>query len=127
MAKNLHMFMVKVTDTIRTAMEKITINKYRVVVVLDGGKVVGTVSDGDIRRAFLKEVLPIAPVESIMNINCRTTMETDPQKLAEIIRKEKVTVLPVVNKENDLVDVFLAYEPFFEVQDNCATGGGESD
>lgn len=114
MTKNLDKFTVKVTDTIHTAMEKITINKYRAVVVLDGAKVVGTVSDGDIRRSFLKEVLPIAPVESIMNINCRTTIETNPRKLAEIICREKVTILPIVNEKNELLDVFLAYEPLFK-------------
>lgn len=105
-------FVVSVTDTIRTAMEKITQNRHRVVVVLDTRRVVGTVSDGDLRRAFLQEVLPIAPVEKIMNINCRTTRETDPERQREAIRREKVTVLPVVNEQNELVDLVLAYEPF---------------
>lgn len=119
------MFTVKVTDTIRTAMLKITRNKYRVVVVLDGTKVVGTVSDGDIRRAFLKEVLPIAPVEKIMNINCRTTTETDPQKVKEAIRREMVTVLPIVTDQNELIDVALAYEPFLEGEGDSRTGEGK--
>lgn len=114
MTKNLDIFTVNVSDTIRTAMLKITANKYRVVVVLDGTKVVGTVSDGDIRRAFLKEVLPLAPVERIMNINCRTTTETEPTKQREAIRREKVTVLPVVKEQNELVDLVLAYEPFVD-------------
>ena len=112
MTKHLEAFTVQVTETIRTAMEKITANRYRVVVVLDGNTVVGTVSDGDIRRAFLKEVLPIAPVEQIMNLNCLTTTETDGKRLAEIIQREKVTVLPVVNSRRELLDVALAYEPF---------------
>ena len=124
MTKNLDLFTVQVTDTIRTAMLKITANKYRVVVVLDGTKVVGTVSDGDIRRAFLKEVLPIAPVEKIMNINCRMTTETDPQKLRAIIRREMVTVLPIVNDENELLDVALAYEPIFGYEQGDSTGTG---
>ena len=122
MTKNLDNFTVDRTDTIRTAMLKITANRYRVVVVLDSRKVVGTVSDGDIRRAFLKEVLPIAPVEKIMNINCRTTTETDPQRLKEIIRREKVTVLPIVNNENELIDVALAYEPFVNEEGDSETG-----
>ena len=112
MAKNLNPFTIQVTDTMRVAMEKITANKCRAVVVLDRGKVVGTVSDGDLRRAFLKEVLPIAPVEEIMNINCRTTTETDPKKQAEIIRQEQVTVLPVIDNDNTLVDIVLGFEPF---------------
>lgn len=112
MTNNLDLFTVKVTDSIRTAMEKISVNHYRVAIVLDGNRVVGTASDGDIRRALLRNVMPIAPVEKIMNINCKTTTERDPVKQAEIIRREMVTVLPVVNAENELVDVAVAYEPF---------------
>jgi CBS domain-containing protein len=107
-------FTVSITDTIHTAMEKITRNKHRAVVVLDGKCVVGTVSDGDIRRAFLHDVLPIAPVAKIMNVNCRTTTERDRARQRQQILKEKVTVLPVVNEAHELVDVVAAYEPFGE-------------
>lgn len=112
MPRSSEMFIVDRIDTIRTAMLKITANRHRAVVVLDGRIVVGTVSDGDIRRAFLKDVLPIAPVEQIMNINCRTTKERDPKVLAEIIRRERITLLPVVGDDNELLDIALAYEPF---------------
>jgi CBS domain-containing protein len=112
MAKDLNQFTVQVTETIKDAMMKITANKHRVVIVLDGNKVVGTVSDGDIRRALLKEVLPISPVEKIMNLNCRTTTERHPERLAEIMAHEQVTVLPIVGDDNEFLDVSLAYEPF---------------
>src|SRR5258706_6261878 len=112
MVISLEDFTVESNATVRAAMLKITANHYRVVVVLDGKKVVGTVSDGDVRRAFLKDVLPIAPVEQIMNINCETTTETDRERLKEIILSKQVTVLPVVNNENELIDIVVAYEPF---------------
>ena len=105
-------FVVQVTDTIRTAMEKITNNKHRVVVVLDGQKVVGTVSDGDVRRAFLRDILPISPVEKIMNINCITTTETDRTLAVKFARQKHVTVLPVINESNELIDIALSLEPF---------------
>lgn len=114
MGRPLELYTVQVTDSIQTAMRKITANRSRVVVVLDGTRVVGTVSDGDIRRALLKEILPVAPVEKIMNLNCRMTTERDAARLAEIVRREKVTLLPIVTGQNELVDVFVAYEPFFE-------------
>jgi CBS domain-containing protein len=119
MIKQIAQFTVQVTDTIQTAMQKITANKHRAVVVVDGTRVVGTVSDGDIRRAFLKEVLPLAPVEQIMNLNCRTTMETDPTEQRKAIMRERVTVLPVVNGSGELLDVVLAYEPFDKGQDDA--------
>jgi len=108
------LYTVAHTDTIRTAMEKIERNHHRVVVVLDDGKVVGTVSDGDIRRAFLHDVLPIAPVSRIMQLNPHVTTEPDRGRRHELMARERVTVLPVVNDENTLVDVELAYEPFDE-------------
>ncbi len=107
------MFTVARGDSIRQAMEKITRNIHRVVVVLDGRRVVGTVSDGDIRRALLREVMLIAPVEKIMNVNCRVTRESDPVRQREALLREKTTVLPVVDPAGDLVDVVLAYEPSF--------------
>lgn len=114
MTKQLEKFTVQRTDTIQTAMLKITANRYRAVVVLEETTVVGTVSDGDIRRALLKGVLPIAPVEQIMNMNCRTTTDTDPVEQRKAIVREKVTLMPVVSRKNELVDVILAYEPFGE-------------
>ena len=61
---------------------------------------------------MLKEVLPMAPMEEIMNLNCLTTLETDPRKQAQLLQEKKVTLLPVVTGQNKLVDVALAYEPF---------------
>ena len=112
MSQSLADYTVSVTDTIRDAMRKIDRNKHRVVVVLDGEYVVGTVSDGDVRRAFLNDVLPIAPVEKIMNVNCTRTQERDPARLRALVLELRVTVLPVVDVQNRLLDVAVAYEPF---------------
>jgi CBS domain-containing protein len=109
---DLALYTVTPTDSIRTAMEKIERNKHRVVIVVDDGQVLGTVSDGDIRRAFLHDVLPLAPVAQIMQLNPHVTQETRPEERARILREEKVTVLPIVTADNRLMDVELAYEPF---------------
>jgi CBS domain-containing protein len=113
MAHDLSLFTVAPTDSIRRAMQKIEANKHRVVVVVDDGRVLGTVSDGDIRRAFLHDVMDISPVSRIMQLNPHVTTETDAAKRHELIRREQVTVLPVVTDDNRLIDVELAYEPDF--------------
>ena len=46
-------FTVNVEDTAFEALEKIELNKYGTVIVLKGEKVVGTLSDGDIRKILL--------------------------------------------------------------------------
>lgn len=106
-------YTVTMEATIREAMEKIDKNKHRAVVVVDDERrVIGMVSDGDIRRAFLKNMLPIAPVRQIMNMNPQTTRERNPAKLAKLASQKKVTLLPVVSEDNRLLDVILAFEPF---------------
>ena len=109
---DLALYTVDHTDTIRFAMEKIERNHHRVVVVLDDGRVVGTVSDGDIRRAFLHDVLPISPVSRIMQLNPHVTTASDASVRQGELRRHKVTVLPIVSDDNRLLDVELAYEPF---------------
>jgi CBS domain-containing protein len=113
MSADLSLFTVVATDTIRTAMERITANKLRAVVVVDDDRrVLGVVSDGDIRRAFLHDVLAIAPVSQIMQINPRVTSERSATKRHEQAVHDKVTLLPIVDDDYRLVGVEAGYEPF---------------
>lgn len=114
MRPSLDLFTVDITDSVQTAMERINENKHRAVLVLDAGRVVGVVSDGDVRRAFLRSVLPIAPVSQIMNLNFIATEERDRASASKILRSARVTVLPIVDAERRLVDIVLAYEPTFD-------------
>lgn len=113
MERRIEPYTVQITDTVHTAMLRITANRSRTVVVLDGETVVGVVSDGDIRRAFLREMLAITPVQKIMNINGIVTQERDPGRQRAIIRAEKVNLLPVVDTDHKLVDIVLGLEPEF--------------
>lgn len=111
MAK-LGQYTVAPTETIRVTMEKIEKNGMRAVIVVDERKVVGTVSDGDIRRALLHNVLLMSPVSGIMQLNPRVTSTADPRERDELIAEHNLTLLPIVDDDNRLVDVQLAYEPF---------------
>lgn len=111
---SLDLFVVDITDSVQTAMERINENKHRAVLVLDHGRVVGVVSDGDVRRAFLRAVLPIAPVSQVMNLNFVSTEERDQATASKVLRSARVTVLPIVDGERQLLDIVLAYEPTFE-------------
>ncbi len=115
MAPDLALFAIHQSSTIRDAMERIEANRHRVVIVVDDERrVLGTVSDGDIRRAFLHDVLPIAPVTRIMQLNPRVITEAELPRGAEALKEKHVTVLPVVSDDNQLVDVLLAYEPLVD-------------
>jgi CBS domain-containing protein len=115
MSADLNLYTIPATATVRDAMERIEANRHRVVIVVDEEwRVLGTVSDGDIRRAFLHDVLQISPVTTIMQLNPRTVGEDSLADPAEALRHKHVTLLPVVTRDNRLVDVLLAYEPLIE-------------
>lgn len=103
---------VSPTDTIRVSMEKINDNGMRAVIVVEGQKVVGTVSDGDIRRALLNDILPMSPVSGIMQLNPQVTATSDIEERRHLMASHNLTLLPVVDATNNLVDVELAYDPF---------------
>ncbi|MEJ2887913.1 CBS domain-containing protein [Actinomycetospora aeridis] len=108
----LEAYTVSPTDTIRATMEKINDNGMRAVVVVEDEVVVGTVSDGDIRRAMLQDVLTISPVSGVMQLNPQVTTTSDPGARRDMIDRHHLTLLPIVDGANRLVDVELAYDPF---------------
>lgn len=115
MTSQLEPYTIHHASTIREAMERIEANKHRVVIVVDDERrVLGTVSDGDIRRAFLHDVLPLAPVTRIMQLNPHVVAEADRARGLDVLKEKQVTVLPVVSEDNRLIDVLLAYEPLVE-------------
>lgn len=112
MTGDLTLFTIHHASTIRDAMERIEANRHRVVVVVDDElRVLGTVSDGDVRRAFLHDALPITPVSRIMQLNPRVITVAERGRGLEALKEKHVTVLPVVDEQNRLVDVLVAYEP----------------
>jgi dTDP-glucose pyrophosphorylase len=67
-------------------------------VVNEGGMLVGTVTDGDIRRGLLKGLALHDPVSSVMNANPLTATETTPlQLLEEQARARKLKYIPILD------------------------------
>lgn len=102
--------------SVREAMVRITGKVFLFQVVVDNaGKVVGTLTDGDIRRAILRGITPEDPVRSCMNSNPITgrvgEIEENGHKLEQIQLNagERATFLPVADTTMQLVDI-LVYE-----------------
>lgn len=97
------------TATLKEAMEAITANqKGAVVVVDDDNTLVGILSDGDVRRGFLREASLITPVQKVMNINFLFLQEgTGESSEAIFQQRSEITILPMVDKQHKLKDVFV--------------------
>lgn len=91
--------------TIVEAMKKIDMNSYQVLFVVDGkGCLLGSVSDGDIRRALIKNGQLDQKIAKLMNT--KTQYICEGETWDENYWKEHVgiSVVPVVNSNNVIID-----------------------
>ena len=80
-------------------------------IVSSNGKLVGTVTDGDIRRGLLKGLDFNSPINSIMNINPMVAPQKIKKKDAiQLMKSNKIYHLPLVNKSHHVVDMFFLNE-----------------
>ncbi len=74
--------------------------------VVDDTKVIGSITDGDIRRALIRDIPMCSPVEKIMNKNFKFILqnEKDVDKI-RAIRSSGIQLLPCLNDQGELIHV----------------------
>lgn len=97
------------TDSIRRAAEILQSQELKIVLVCDAQqKLLGTVTDGDIRRAVVQALDFATPVETVMNTTPRVTHRHDnPDELTDFMRREVIRHLPEVDEDGRVVNIFL--------------------
>lgn len=104
---NLKAFIVENNISIIDALQKIDQNKKGFLIVTDSnGSVLGTLTDGDIRRAFIKG---FAVNDSIASIYTKTfrylTLKDGIPGATELFKSESIKFLPVLDDEKKLLNV----------------------
>lgn len=105
---------LKTFDDVLLALERTGVGS--LVVVDESFKLVGLITDGDIRRALLKKEID---VETIINKKPEAWLDTHARQ-AGINHMKKIhrNILPIINQENTLVDVLCLDEISFDTIDN---------
>ena len=79
--------------------------KMKMIVIVDSdNKVVGTITDGDIRRGLLNNIPLTNKCSSIMNRNPRCALGSDSVLINELLTKNKLSVV-IVDKDNKFVGI----------------------
>lgn len=94
-------------SSIEEAWSKIEINRHRSIIIIKKNKVVGTLSDGDIRKAILLKRLLSTPVKEIMNVNFISISKNEINKTGEIFKEKNIFLLPVVDEKMHLIDIVV--------------------
>jgi len=100
-------YIVSSNSTIEEAWSIIEDNKHRSVIVVANEKVVGTLSDGDIRKAMLAKRLLSTPVREVMNLNFTSVTEDRIADAEQLFREKNIFLIPVVDKDMKLIDIIV--------------------
>lgn len=110
-------FCIGEKSSIRNAMEKINGNlTSSAVVIEDSGKVLGLITDGDIRRALLSGMGLGDSIKGIYSRNIKSlSFDSGKRKAKELMLKFKIRQLPVLNSKGRLeklyfLDDILSYD-----------------
>jgi dTDP-glucose pyrophosphorylase len=93
--------LVDASSSIRHAIEVIDTAKLQIALIADDdGRLLGTLTDGDVRRAILRGVSLDGPVSDVMNANPKTARrDDDPAVLLSIMRQHHIHQVPLLDPQ----------------------------
>lgn len=95
--------------TIRDALLKIDFNQQRSLIVVDRDqkKVVGTLSDGDIRKGLLNNILIDTEVKKVMNLDFIYILKDETVDCDKLLDEKNIFLLPIIDKDFNLYDIHI--------------------
>ena len=97
--------------TVADAAQMLERNAQKICLVLDDGKLVGTVTDGDIRRGLLRGVTINAAVHEVMNKSPRTAVDdSDRDALRALMTGLQIMHVPVIDADGALTGLITLDE-----------------
>lgn len=105
---NIEKFLINRDNTIEETLERIDANGFGVAYVEAGGKIVGVVTDGDIRRYFLKEQNLKKKISYIMNKNFVYIGNQDKNVNKKFFKEKRILSVPVLNEEKEISKIIFS-------------------
>lgn len=120
-AEQLTPFLISPDSTVVEAMQKIDSNARGILFVVNQNrKLVGVLTDGDIRRWLVKTGELHGIVERVMNHNPRVICRKEASAAKEYMAQQSITALPVVNAKGCISDIiFRGSEKEDEPKQKC--------
>ena len=99
------LFLVDIGTCLRDVVVNLNKSKLKIVFVCQDGKVIGTISDGDLRRAFLSEHTLESPTEKIVNRDFISADLSIEATALQDLFTEGIDVVPVLDATGALVRI----------------------
>ena len=110
--RNIEKIKINQNATIKKALKVIAGGNIKIATVVDKkDKLIGTITDGDIRRGFLKGLNINSSIKSIINNKPITGKKNDSkEKLLNIALSREVNQIPIINNKKKLIGIYLIEE-----------------
>ena len=100
---------LKKTNSLNEAIKNLSKTGLQICFICEGKKLIGTITDGDIRRAILKKKNLETRIKEVMNKNYIFIKKNSSIKKAKtLMNLYKINQIPVIDKNNNLLDVFFS-------------------
>lgn len=100
--------------SIKDALKKLDETAKKILLVVDNRKLIGIVTDGDIRRWILKNGDLKESVKLIMSKKPKYILEEDKKHAKRILRENSIEAMPVLDKERKVIDIIFWNDNFNE-------------
>ncbi len=99
--------LINTNSIIKDALTKLQDNKKRFLIVLDNEKkLYATLTDGDIRRAFLNNFTIENKINEIVNKDFKfLKIDSTFDEICELFKNEKIDFLPIIDTDNKLTNI----------------------
>ena len=103
---------VDLADDIKTSISAIDKGGLRIALVLNNkSELIGTITDGDVRRGLLKGYSLKTPLEKIIKRNyLKATIKTERDEILKIMRKNAISQIPIISESNKFIGLEIAEE-----------------
>ena len=102
MIKNIKNNLLNIESTVSDAVKILQKSKYKTVIIISSkNRVIGTITDGDIRRGLLVGISLDAPCKDVMNKRPNIAYQNDNKRINEILKTQ--TIVPIVNTNSEII------------------------
>ena len=107
--KNIEKLKITKDSTIKQALKVISEGDVKIAIVVDKeNRLLGTLSDGDIRRGFLKGLDVNSPIKSIITRKPIIAKKNDTkEKLLKVALLKKIHQIPIIDKKRKFIGIYL--------------------
>ena len=100
------------TITIKEAIKKLDETAKKILIVTEGRKLKGIITDGDIRRWILKSGSMQECADAIMNKSPKFIYGKERENAKTILKEQMIEAIPVVNDDNEVIDIVFWNDNF---------------